>query len=75
MYASAVLTFLEYIFCVLNVYITEIFKNMTQAQKKPGFEVVEIRKFHLVSTKKYFARYHFRFVIFSLFYLVPIRNA
>ena len=36
MYASAVLTFLEYIFCV---YITEIFKNFTQAQKKPGFEV------------------------------------
>ena len=37
MYASAVLTFLEYIFCVLNVYITEIFQSMTQAQKKPGF--------------------------------------
>ena len=38
------------------------------------FEGVEIR-ISLRFDKKYFARYHFRFIIFSLFYLVPIRNA
>ena len=39
------------------------------------YKYVEIRKFHSDSTKNTSLGNHFRFVIFSLFYFVSVKNA
>ena len=59
-------------------------KLKLNTSKQSSLELVEVRlyilgpveiRISLRFDKKYFARYHFRFVIFSLFYLVQFKNA